>query len=261
MKTKPFSVSACSLLIVVALLSLCSYKACPKSTNGDAQNETIVGNSDIVGALDSESTGMAQSHVFSNVPSEQATKGSTNHHDWVDLGLSVKWATCNVGASSPSGYGDYFAWGETHTKGTNASYQWDNYKWFIGSLSPTYICSKYGTADNKTCLEISDDAASDNWGEPWRMPTDAEWTELRTKSTWTWTNGGYKVTGPNGNSIFLPAAGTAYRYEAGSTGYYWSSSLDTGDPNCAWDVIIDSDSVIRGSTIRCSGKSVRPVTE
>ena len=189
-------------------------------------------------------------------------------HEYVDLGLSVKWATCNVGASSPEEYGDYFAWGEVEPKEV---YDWNTYKWCNGSeYSLTKYCtnSSYGTVDNKTTLELSDDAARANWGGSWRMPTREEQDELRQQCIWTWTtqNGvnGYKVTGTNGNSIFLPAAG--YRDDslfdyAGSLGYYWSSSLNTGNPGGAWYVYFVSDSVHRYSNERYCGFSVRPVCQ
>ena len=129
----------------------------------------------------------------------------------VDLGLSVKWANVNVGAISPEDYGDYFAWGETELK---TDYSWSTYKFELGTdengpFSKYVTNSSYGTVDNKTVLDPEDDAAHVNWGGSWRMPTDAEWTELRTKCTWTWTSevNGMLVTGPNGKSIFLPAAG------------------------------------------------------
>ena len=162
--------------------------------------------------------------------------------DAVDLGLpsGTLWADRNVGADSPEDYGDYFAWGETSTKNT---YDWDTYKWCRGSeytMTKYSTDSFYGTVDNKTVLDLKDDAAYINMGKKWRMPTDDEQEELKSKCTWTWTsqNGaeGYKVTGPNGNSIFLPAAG--YRYDsslgnAGSYGYYWSASLYESHPNRA----------------------------
>ena len=192
-----------------------------------------------------------------------------NGHEYVDLGLSVKWATCNVGASKPEEYGDYFAWGEVEPREV---YDWSTYKWCNGSYdTQTKYCtnSDYGTVDNKTVLESADDAAAVNWGGSWRMPTDAELTELHEQCTWTWTtqNGvnGYKVTSKsNGNSIFLPAAG--YRYGssldyAGSDGDYWSSSLYTDDPDHAWDVGFDSDGVRRYNYGRYYGQSVRPVCQ
>ena len=193
-------------------------------------------------------------------------KGNENGHEWVDLGLSVKWATCNVGATSPEEYGNYYAWGETEPKTT---YSWATYKWCNGSYNTqNKYCtsSTYGTVDNKTVLELADDAARANWGGQWRMPTDEEWTELRENCTWTWTtkNGvnGYEVKGTNGNSIFLPAAG--YRgnddlYGVGGDGSCWSSSLVTGNPSDACCVNFYSDDVYGSSRSRGYGRSVRPV--
>ena len=159
-----------------------------------------------------------------------------NHVHAVDLGLpsGLKWACCNVGATTPEEYGGYYAWGETEGKG---DYDWDTYKYCNGSHnSMTKYCtsSSYGTVDNKTTLEPADDVATVKWGGSWRMPTTDEQQELKNNCTWTWTtlNGvnGYRVTGPNGNSIFLPAAGYRYGTEVyfrGSSGLYWSSSLDS----------------------------------
>lgn len=194
--------------------------------------------------------------------------GVENGHIWVDLGLSVKWATCNVGANTPEGYGDYFAWGETTTKST---YNWSTYKYCNGSddsfTKYNNSSSSLGTVDNKTTLELSDDAARANWGGSWRMPAFAEWTELREKCTWTWTtqNGvnGYRVTSKsNGNSIFLPAAG--YRddsslYNAGSYGLYWSSLLGWDSPLRAYGLFFGSSNVSRDYDYRYFGFSVRPV--
>ncbi len=194
-------------------------------------------------------------------------EGIENGYIYVDLGLSVKWATMNVGASESEDYGDYFAWGEIEPKDY---YDWGTYKWCNGSastLTKYNTSSSYGTVDNKTQLELSDDAAYVNWGGAWRMPTDAELTELRVQCTWTWTtqNGvnGYKVTSnKNGNSIFLPAAGCRYGsslYGAGSYGYYWSSSLSTDTPYSAYYVYFNSSYVYRYYYDRYYGRSVRPV--
>jgi hypothetical protein len=190
-----------------------------------------------------------------------------NGHKYVDLGLSVKWATCNVGASNPENYGGYFAWGENRPKST---YNLSTYKWCRGdgnSLTKYCTDSGYGAVDNKTQLELSDDAARANWGGSWRMPTHDEWTELRQKCTWTWTtqNGvkGFKVTSKtNGRSIFLPAAGFcdgSSLYFAGSRGYYWSSSLITFYQGGAMYVYFSSSYVGWDSDDRSSGQSVRPV--
>ncbi len=189
----------------------------------------------------------------------------------VDLGLSVYWGTTNIGASKPEDYGDYYAWGETEPK---ENYSWSTYKFGTDSLGPFSkynTISSFGSIDKKTVLEPEDDVASVKLGGKWRMPTDAEWTELRTKCTWTWTtnyNGtgvmGRIVTATNGNSLFLPAAGRRYDADlggAGSYGDYWSSSLRIGLPICAWDVYFDSDEVYRSDNGRYKGHPVRPVSE
>ena len=199
---------------------------------------------------------------------EPAT-GMENGYEWVNLGLSVKWASYNVGASKPEEYGYYFAWGETSPK---SDYLYATYKWCNGSyttLTKYNTRSSYGTVDNKTQLELADDAARANWGGKWRMPTDAELTELRLNCTCTWTtrNGvkGYNVTSKiNGNSIFLPAAGNrngTTLYSAGSGGNYWSSTLFTDYPYDVYHVEFDSSKVYRDAWSRHYGLSVRPVTE
>ena len=202
-------------------------------------------------------------------PNTGAT-GSENGYEYVDLGLSVKWATCNVGATKAEEYGDYFAWGEVAPKET---YDWSTYKWCYGSYNTLtkYYTSDFGT-DNKTVLEAADDAARANWGGSWRMPTDAELTELHEQCTWTWTtqNGvyGYKVTskksGYTNKSIFLPAAGSrndGSLNSAGSGGHYWSSSLYTDSPHSARRVSFYSDIVLRYRDYRYYGFSVRPVCQ
>lgn len=191
----------------------------------------------------------------------------------VDLGLSVKWAACNVGATKPEEYGDYFAWGEVKPK---ENYHWSTYKYWkrtsntLANMAKYCTISIYGIVDNKKVLDPKDDVATANWGGTWRMPTEEEMEELIHKCRWTWTtqNGveGYEVTGPNENSIFLPAAGIMIRgtlVNAGSVGYYWSSSLDTGDPYDAYRVYFDSD-YDNWSTNPCGrdcGLSVRPVCQ
>ena len=202
---------------------------------------------------------------------KEISTGVENGHNWVDLGLSVKWATCNVGATTPEGYGNYYAWGETKPKST---YDWSNYKYCNGTAySMTKYCtdSEYGIVDNKTTLELSDDAAHVNWGGSWRMPTKAEQDELRDTNncTWTWTtqNGvnGYKVTSKkNGNSIFLPVAGSRNYSNlnyAGSYGYYCSSSLNTSYSSIAYYLYFYSSNVYWYGYSRYYGHSVRPVCE
>ena len=204
---------------------------------------------------------------------ECLSTGTEAGHLYVDLGLpsGIKWATCNVGATTPEEYGDYFGWGETEPKDY---YDWGGYKYCNGTYKTmTKYCTKssYGTVDNKTTLELSDDAAQVNWGGKWRMPTKAEIDELRDTfyCTWTWTtqNGvnGYKVTSKkNGNSIFLPAAG--YRqlgglYDAGSDGYYWSTLLNQSENDYANLLYFDSGIVDIYFHSRYGGLSVRAVCE
>ena len=195
-----------------------------------------------------------------------------NGHEYVDLGLpsGIKWATCNVGANSPEEYGDYFAWGETAPKTT---YNWSTYKYCNGTLSSlTKYCTKssYGTVDYSTTLDLSDDAAYVNWGGKWRMPTRAEYDELKNTSncTWEWItqNGvnGYKVISKiNGNSIFLPATG--YRHDgnlsnAGRDGNYYSGSLSADDSYCAYHFSFNSVWMSQyDDAYRCHGHTVRAV--
>ena len=161
--------------------------------------------------------------------------------EYVDLGLpsGVKWATFNVGATQPEEYGDYFAWGETEPK---------------------------ELYDESTYSEKEEDAATANWGSEWRMPTQAEQDELRTECSWTWMTendvNGYKVVGPNGNSIFLPAAGYcsgSSLYNVGHKGFYWASSLYTGNTSYAYYLSFTYNDVSRYSNDRCYGQSIRPV--
>lgn len=175
-------------------------------------------------------------------------------NEYVDLGLSVKWATCNVGATSPEDYGDYFAWGETTAK---EIYLWDTYTM---------------TADGKTVLDAEDDAAAVNWGGAWRMPTLDEMKELLNPDncSWEWTTvnevNGYKVTskkeGYTDKSLFLPAAGCRYGSsldDAGSFGGYWSATRSEDDPNRAYYLLFDSGYQDWYHCGRYNGLSVRPV--
>jgi uncharacterized protein (TIGR02145 family) len=175
--------------------------------------------------------------------------GETNGHIWVDLGLpsGMLWATCNVGSTTPEGYGNYYAWGETTTK-------------------ETYNSSTYTYSGNPTTLPSSADAATANWGTGWRMPTKEEFEELNSNCTVTWTtqNGvnGRLFTGLNGNSIFLPAAGRRGESGlgfAGSLGNYWSSSLYTDGPRYPWNLFFDSDYCRMEYSNHYIGFSVRPV--
>ncbi len=195
--------------------------------------------------------------------------GTIYPHEYVDLGLpsGLLWATCNVGADSPEDYGDYFAWGETTTKST---YDWSTYKWCNGGdhhkLTKYNTKSSYGTVDDKTVLELEDDAARANWDGAWRMPTYDEMVELKNNCTWKWITQdgkkGYLVTGSNGNNIFLPAAGCYYNGSLYDDDYYciyWSSSLYTGGPDLACTLYSYSGSVYMDNANRSFGRTVRPV--
>ena len=187
-----------------------------------------------------------------------------NNHEYVDLGLSVKWATCNIGARRPEDFGDHFAWGETKPKNI---YDWSTYRWCCGKKrSITKYCTKksYGKnrfVDNKTTLDLSDDAAYVNWGGSWRMPTDEELNELFDNCTWTVDQKGYKVTSKiNGNSIFFPGPGIYAGNQLITVSDYWSKSLVSGDPNNALVMSVRYDNkynIIK--CVRSVGRFIRPV--
>ena len=196
-----------------------------------------------------------------------ACKKIENGHEYVDLGLSVKWATCNIGAENPEDYGDYFAWGEVKPK---KYYDWSTYKYSNGVKLIKYynnrVYIKNSFQDYKTVLDPEDDAATANWGGAWRMPSKVEQDELRNKCKWVRTklNGvkGYKVTGPNGNSIFLPMAGCMHEDDllvVKSAGFFWSSSLGSEGLYDAYYVSFASGGVDWNEGGRYFGQSVRPV--
>ena len=202
----------------------------------------------ISGSLSKSSGAASVSHTQANI----STTNTINGHEWVDLGLSVKWATCNVGATSPSDYGDYFAWGEISTK---SSYTEDNSKTYKKHMGDIAGNSQY-------------DAARVNWGSTWRMPTKKEFQELKDQCIWTWTSqgghSGYRVTSKtNGNSIFLPAAGCRNGKSLngiGSSGNYWSAGPSSDTYGCF--LYFRSSSVDPQSYgHRANGFSVRPVSE
>ena len=203
-------------------------------------------------------------------------------HEWVDLGLpsGTLWATCNIGASSPEDYGDYFAWGETEPKEV---YNWDTYKWYRHDHDEPYLwgylryctISAYGYdgyVDYMSELEPEDDAAYVNWGPLWRIPTYEQARELQANCSFQGTtlNGvnGVQVTGPNGKTLFMTPVG--FRWDGslcdadGTYGRYWTSTLDSSSPHHAyWLTVIQFPGSIvvepNHSYSRATGFVVRPV--
>ena len=246
MKTKSFSALLLGLLLVLGAL-----------TRLVAQSRMVVYLSD--GSKYFQEVALVDSIGF-------------EEHEYVDLGLpsGTLWATCNVGANSPEEYGDYFAWGETRQK---ASYSWSTYKYGTSSSMLTKYCSDSssglnGYTDTLTVLDPDDDAATANWGSGWCMPTYDEIYELYTEcsSIWTTRSGqdGRLFTGPNGNTLFLPAAG--YYNEgslkrAGSLGNYWSSSHLDDYPDGAYYLRFNSDYLNLYYDGGYYGRSVRPVVK
>ena len=211
--------------------------------------------------------------------------GMENGYEYIDLGLSVRWATCNVGAKNPEDYGYYFAWGEVKPKTT---YDWETYIyselfWATGDNYPgNYYLTKYcteedeglrGFIDNKIKLEFKDDAAYVNRGGKWRIPTREEWQELirfcNCEATIQNRVSGYKLTstieGYTDRSIFLPAAYlkndmNVNKYD---DGYYWSNLLNADNCNAAYAYIInlDKEKIDEDDAGRAFGLSVRPVCD
>lgn len=206
--------------------------------------------------------------------SAQQTCPDDNHPHAIDLGLpsGTKWACCNVGAAKPEKYGSYYAYGET---GTKSSYDVDTYEWSNDWDFTEYsIYSNLGAnffTDEKVSFDTDDDAANANWHNEWRMPNIEEFDELIDHTTYKWVNNfngtgvkGCLFTAPNGNCIFLPAAGWrkgASLNKAGTDGRYWSSSGSTNNQYIAWCLGFDSgsdDSYYDGID-RAIGQSIRAV--
>lgn len=271
----------------------------PTDLSGGALTITVEGNKRYYTATISGKNMNAGAAYAYNATCESPTPTtSSDTHEYVDLGLpsGLLWATCNVGANAPEEYGDYFAWGDTEPyyaeghsqdatsndwrEGKSNGYDWQSYKWcnngeWTGLTKYTFPDDQTDgiwywngrfIGDNKTVLLPTDDAATVNWGEGWRMPTYDDLCELCNNCTWNWTTlndvNGYEVVGPNGNSIFLPAAGYRnYRSlnSVGSYGNYWSSSLYGYQTH--YSQYLYFYSLYFGTTDgdRYSGRSVRPV--
>ncbi len=191
----------------------------------------------------------------------------------IDLGLpsGTLWADRNMAVNDKaSDFGDYYSWGSTVSSQDAPLSQssWRDYKYGNGPKALTKYCtdSTFGKKDGKVKLEPDDDAASSYaqthkvpfWDAKWHIPTADEFAELIEKCKWTWTSGGYQVTGPNGKSIFLPAAGMEGRPLLGM-GNYWTSTLCDDFPCYAYAVIFDDEFIAWNNASRFSGYSIRPV--
>lgn len=235
------------------LTALCifGFRECRDIVIGDEDNDTLFADTlahvDSIFAIPPKDDKPSKSELV-----KVATTGTINGHAWVDLGLSVKWATMNVGADNPGDYGDYFAWGEVHPK---SKYTSETSLTLDKSIGDIIGNSAY-------------DAARYHWGSSWRLPSQKELEELGEKCRWTWTRqdglAGYKVTGPNGNSIFLPAAGFrlgASTGNVGTNGYYWSGSPYGSNTQNAYDLYFYDALRYVSWDYRHYGQSVRPVSD
>lgn len=244
-----------SSFLIVLLLMLASFTAGVQYPRGDVDYNGKVNIADVVTLIDYLLTGTW----------EEEPVAPPDDHEWVDLGLpsGTLWATCNIGASTPEDYGDYFAWGETEPKEV---YDWSTYKLCNGSYNTlTKYCtdSTYGTVDNKTELEPEDDAAYVNWGALWRMPTLEQLQELVHNSTCTWTtrNGvnGILFTGANDNKLFFPAAGTmpCLFGNVGTYISYWSR-VSTSGATMAFDMFFSTSGSVDWTnwTNSCTGRQL-----
>lgn len=199
-------------------------------------------------------TGISQGQITHQyMQSAFSTTDTTCAHDWVDLGLSVRWATCNIGAAHPEDFGDYFAWGETTPKPSYTTSNCKNRGTHIGDIkgNPLY------------------DAARANWGAAWRLPTKEECEELRDLCDWEWTSegghNGCRVTSKiNGNSIFLPASGWRFgtlTFSMGQSSYYWGSTPDPSNDDLSCYLCSDSSKFNVGWYFRQYAYPIRPVCE
>lgn len=248
------------IITILALVGLCHLVASAQKKyemvieKTDEAGEVVIKTEDIVRTYFREQSD-GEGHSYTTCP-------DANHPHMIDLGLpsGTKWACCNVGASTPEGYGNYYAWGETQPKSV---YDWDTYQYYnVGwiNIGSDIAGTQY-------------DAATANWGAPWRMPSHALVRELLNNCTSIWTTqndvSGRKFTGPNGGTIFFPAAGRredAELIRIGSWGHYWSSVLqidthENTDNNSAmaYFLAIYTSNAERAVGSRSYGRSVRPV--
>ena len=258
---RTFILSAIFVICQVSAFGQKKYEMVVEKTDG---TEITVNVEDIVRTFFRERTDGA-----GNDDAGETTCPDSNHPHWIDLGLpsGTKWACCNVGASAPEQYGDYYAWGETSPKSV---YNEVSYSYFTGQDTDGdgWIDTNFSVVNIGSDIAGTQyDAATANWGSPWCMPSLAQIKELKESCTSTWTtqNGvnGRKFVGPNGGAVFLPAAGYRWDgevYYAGSYGYYWSSTLNESNPSNAYYPYFHSGVAYwSNGPRRFSGHTVRPV--
>lgn len=236
----------------------------PVNMYGSTLRFSLTGSNGFIYSVNIAGKNMSAGKAYRYTGSAKGTAAAPDNVQAVDLGLpsGLKWANMNVGATSMTDYGDYFAWGET--EGYNSgktTFTKENYKFYKTESTvdadgfdityygyTKYVPSKYsdkgfkGFYDDKTELDLEDDAAHANWGGNWRMPTIFEVKELLNNCSWVWVrlNGvnGYKVSGTNGNYIFLPASVLYTYYESFDSGLYWTKTTYDGD--CSYILTFDS---------------------
>lgn len=247
-----------SLFLVMSLMMLASFTAGVEYQRGDVNQDGSVSIDDVTCLID---------YLLSGSWGDEPVI-PPDGHEYVDLGLpsGTLWATCNVGAENPENSGGFFAWGEIEPK---ESFNWSNYGLCQGAFNTmTKYCtqSNFGTVDDKTELDPEDDAAYVNWGPSWRIPTTEQLQELRDNCTWQWTTlndvVGFMVIGPNGNSMFLPAAGHYFGstcYDIGQSCAIWSRNMNSAVSFEAYDLGYNSDCVETYTNSRCEGYVIRAV--
>ena len=282
--------------LLIVLMMLASFTAGAENLRGDVDQDGRVNIADVTSLIDylltNDATGISLANADSDLDGRVNIADVTemidylltgtwgddpvtppDEGDWVDLGLpsGTIWATRNVGASSPEDYGDYFAWGETEPKDI---YNWETYMWWREAVDPymsgytkySHYLAYYNSPDNKWELDPEDDAACVHYPGG-RLPSENQVIELCNSCTWQWTqyNGvdGMLVTGPNGNTMFLPAAGSRWNSSldnASSYGFYWSRTLYGYTDDCAHTLYFEYSGHVYCETLsRQSGFTARAV--
>lgn len=236
-------------ILAIAGVALC-LAACSKSEKEKVVyvHDTIYVHDSDAKAETSKPTQTPDTSAAAPAPKPAPPIAKINGHDCVDMGLSVRWATCNVGAQSPTDSGNYYAWGETNAK---VEYNDAN-------------CAHFGVEMGAIGGNAETDPARDGWGGTWRLPTKAECQELIDKCAWEWDGAGYKITAENGSEIFLPASGYysgASLFYAGDHGKYQTATPDPSNPKAAWSLSFSPTQKRLTNSSRSYGLTVRPVSE